>query len=130
MTEQLLEIILASIDWLAAWKLFLFSLAGAIGMVFSYYWVWSYGDSNLKFREYLLGDRHAVGRALCTLVGLIFMTGGLQFLDGMDYMKILMGGLTLGGMVPRSVAAHKPPPIEPYVPPKQVIAVSEHKQKS
>lgn len=84
----------------------LFLVAGFIGMAIGYYRRWSYKSSE-PFTEYAFGDWHAFGRAITTLLLLCMGAGGLEYLDAMTDMQILIAGAGLGFTVPERAEPKK-----------------------
>jgi hypothetical protein len=81
----------------------LFVLAGMNGMLFAYYRKWSYDQGAQSLRGYMLGDMHAVGRAVTTLIAMCVGAGSLSYLDGMTTTQILIAGAGIGLLVPENV---------------------------
>lgn len=84
-------------------ELLLFAGSSFLGMVFSYYYKWSWSGDNRPLMTYLTGDKHAIGRALTTLAILLTTAGALDYLTTMDTYQIFIAGLGIGSMVPSKV---------------------------
>lgn len=93
--------ILESLDNLR--ELLLFAGSSFLGMVFAYYYKWSWSRDQRPLMEYLTGDRHAVGRALTTLAILLTTAGALDYMSTMQTYQIFVAGLGIGSMVPSKV---------------------------
>jgi hypothetical protein len=83
----------------------IFIVSAIVGMIFSYYKAWSWGDTDIKFRSYLLGDSRAVGRALTTFALMCAAAISLDYLTALNDLQIAVAGAGLGYMVPDNVAA-------------------------
>jgi hypothetical protein len=84
----------------------LFMIAGFVGMAVGYYRRWSYKSSE-PFTEYAFGDMHAFGRAITTLLLMCMGAGGLEYLEAMTDMQILIAGAGIGFTVPEKAELRK-----------------------
>lgn len=86
-----------------AQPILLFSVAGVLGMVFSYLRIWSYEYEHLTLTQFFFGDPHATGRAITTLGLLIAGAGGLDYLSALTQHQLIIAGFGLGLIVPERV---------------------------
>lgn len=94
-------------DRILATKMLLFFMSGLLAMIFAYYRKWSESDIQAQLVDYMLGDTHAIGRALTTLVVMLAGASGLDFLDALTFKQIAAAGIAIGLVVPDTVAKNK-----------------------
>lgn len=83
----------------------IFGGAAVLGMLFAYYRKWSWDNIDEPLIDYLLGDKHATGRAITTLVVACGAAGGLDYLNALTDVQIFVAGAGIGLMVPSSIEA-------------------------
>lgn len=84
-------------------KMLLFFFSGFLAMLFAYYRKWSDLDVAVGFMSYISRDGHAVGRALTTLVAMLFGASGLDFLDALTLKQVFLAGVGIGLVVPDKI---------------------------
>lgn len=89
------------------YKLTFFALGAFGGMLFAYWARWSWDELDIGLCKYLVGDKHAVGRALTTLIILCVVTDGKNYLELMPIEDILFAGAGIGLLVPAAVESKK-----------------------
>ena len=92
---------------LEIYKLTFFIVGALGGMLFAYCRRWAWEEPDIDLHKYLVGDKHAVGRALTTLIILCGVTDGLDYLESMSTFHIILAGAGIGLMVPAAVDSKK-----------------------
>lgn len=94
-------------DRILAAKMLLFFMSGLFAMIFAYYRKWSESNIKAQLADYMLGDGHAIGRALTTLVVMLAGASGMDFLDALTFKQIALAGIGIGLIVPDTVEKNK-----------------------
>ncbi len=85
-------------------KLVIYITAGLLGMLYAYSWKWAEeAPKSVSLWSYLTGDSRATVKAILVFIATCVPTIGLDYLNILDTMHLVVAGVGIGTIIPQKV---------------------------